>query len=326
MHDQTAVRTEGIAEQFRLRPKVKAEVDEGYRGLANEFPDQVSAPPRKPKDDVCDGERRAWREQRRRQSSARICVEHTTAEYKQWRPLQRYTGRREDYDETHRAIAALVSDRSARRTTRRRTSTETGARPHDGPLTAGQPNPRPARPDLNCPQGRYRRDVRLLLTSDTHLPKRAKALPGPLLEELPRADVVIHAGDWVDTDTLDLLESRARRLIGVYGNNDGPDLRARLPEVAEAELGGLRFAVVHETGPTEGRERRCAEQYREHDVLVFGHSHIPWDSTADDGRLRLLNPGSPTDRRREPHCTYMTAEVADGELSQVKLHRLPPRT
>ncbi|MFJ1831079.1 transposase family protein [Streptomyces sp. NPDC088178] len=83
VHDQTAVRTEGIAEQFRLRPNVKAEVDEGYRGLANEFPHQVSAPPRKPKDDVCDGERRAWREQRRRQSSARICVEHTNAEYKQ---------------------------------------------------------------------------------------------------------------------------------------------------------------------------------------------------------------------------------------------------
>ncbi|MER8084785.1 transposase family protein [Streptomyces sp. NPDC094048] len=82
VHDQTAVRTEGIAEQFRLRPNVKAEVDEGYRGLANEFPHQVSAPPRKPKDDVCDGERRAWREQRRRQSSARICVEHTNAEYK----------------------------------------------------------------------------------------------------------------------------------------------------------------------------------------------------------------------------------------------------
>ncbi|MFD4861029.1 transposase family protein [Streptomyces atratus] len=69
VHDQTAVRTEGIAEQFRLRPNVKVEVDEGYRGLANEFPHQVSAPPRKPKDDVCDGERRAWREQRRRHTS-----------------------------------------------------------------------------------------------------------------------------------------------------------------------------------------------------------------------------------------------------------------
>ncbi|MCD9901193.1 hypothetical protein LUR56_16970 [Streptomyces sp. MT29] len=78
-----------------------AEVDEGYRGLANEFPDQVSAPPKKPKDDAPLGEHHAWREQRRRQSSARICVEHTNAECKQWRPLQRFRGRRETYPETH---------------------------------------------------------------------------------------------------------------------------------------------------------------------------------------------------------------------------------
>lgn len=160
--------------------------------------------------------------------------------------------------------------------------------------------------------------------SDTHLPKRAEKLPEPLLEEIPRADVVVHAGDWVDTDTLDLLESRSRRLLAVYGNNDGPALRARLPEVARAELGGLRFGLVHETGPARGREKRCAERFPDLDVLVFGHSHIPWDTTAPTG-LRLLNPGSPTDRRRQPHCTYMTAAADDGRLSEVALHRLPPR-
>ncbi|MGW2886973.1 metallophosphoesterase family protein [Streptomyces griseoruber] len=166
--------------------------------------------------------------------------------------------------------------------------------------------------------------MRLLLMSDTHLPKRARELPAPLLAALPEADVVVHAGDWVDTATLDLLESRSRRLIGVYGNNDGPGLRARLPEVARADLGGLRFGVIHETGPAQGREVRCAARFPELDVLVFGHSHIPWDSTAPGG-LRLLNPGSPTDRRRQPHCTYLTATVADGRLTDVVLHRLPPR-
>lgn len=160
--------------------------------------------------------------------------------------------------------------------------------------------------------------------SDTHLPKRARALPEPLLAELGQADAVIHAGDWVDTATLDLLERRSRRLIAVYGNNDGPELRARLPEVAHADLGGLRFGVVHETGPAQGREARCAARFPELDVLVFGHSHIPWDTTAANG-LRLLNPGSPTDRRRQPHCTYLTASVADGSLTDVELHRLPPR-
>ncbi|MDX3570988.1 metallophosphoesterase [Streptomyces sp. ID05-47C] len=166
--------------------------------------------------------------------------------------------------------------------------------------------------------------MRLLLMSDTHLPKRARALPAPLLDALPGADVVVHAGDWVDTDTLDLLESRSRRLIGVYGNNDGPELRARLPETAYADLGGLRLGVVHETGPAQGREARCAARFPDLDVLVFGHSHIPWDTTAPGG-LRLLNPGSPTDRRRQPHCTYLTAVAAAGRLTDVVLHRLPPR-
>ncbi len=124
MHDQTAVRSEGLAEQFRQRPAVKAKADEGYRGLANEFPDQIDAPPKRPKDDAPTGEHHAWREQRRRQSSARIHVEHTNAEYKQWRPLQRFVGRRKAYAETHLAIAGLVSDRSACRPTRRKPSTE----------------------------------------------------------------------------------------------------------------------------------------------------------------------------------------------------------
>jgi uncharacterized protein len=153
---------------------------------------------------------------------------------------------------------------------------------------------------------------------------RAKDLPAPVWTAVDAADVVVHAGDWVSVGLLDALEARARRLVGVFGNNDGPPLRARLPEVARVELDGVRFAVVHETGATTGRERRCARAYPDTDVLVFGHSHIPWDSTADTG-LRLLNPGSPTDRRRQPTFTWMTAEVADGALRTVELHHLPPR-
>jgi putative phosphoesterase len=153
---------------------------------------------------------------------------------------------------------------------------------------------------------------------------RAKDLPAPVWAAVDAADVVIHAGDWVSVELLDALEARARRLVGVYGNNDGAALRARLPEVARVDLGGVRFAVVHETGAAAGRERRCAREYPDVDVLVFGHSHIPWDSTADTG-LRLLNPGSPTDRRRQPTFTWMTAEVVDGVLSTVELHHLDRR-
>jgi putative phosphoesterase len=139
------------------------------------------------------------------------------------------------------------------------------------------------------------------------------------------ADVVVHAGDWVSLDLLEELERRSRRLVACWGNNDGPELRARLPEVARVELAGVRLAVVHETGDAKGREKRAQAAYDDVDVLVFGHSHIPWDTTTESG-LRLLNPGSPTDRRRQPHCTYMTCRVEDGRLHDVTLHRLPPRT
>ncbi|MET7756111.1 YfcE family phosphodiesterase [Streptomyces sp. NPDC005389] len=165
--------------------------------------------------------------------------------------------------------------------------------------------------------------MRLVLTSDTHLPVRAASLPAALMAAVDDADAVVHAGDWIDEATLDLLESRSRRLIGVYGNNDGPELRRRLPEVAYADLEGVRFGVVHETGTAAGRERRCAVRFPDVDVLVFGHSHIPWDTTT--GSLRLLNPGSPTDRRRQPSCTFMTLTVEDGRTYDVTLHRLPRR-
>jgi uncharacterized protein len=167
--------------------------------------------------------------------------------------------------------------------------------------------------------------MQLLLLADTHVPKRARDLPAEVWDRVGEADLVVHAGDWVDERLLDALEARARRLLGVYGNNDGPALRARLPEVARADLDGVRVAVVHETGPATRREERCAAQYPDTDVLVFGHSHIPWDTVAPGG-LRLLNPGSPTDRRRQPACTYMTAEIRSGELTNVTLHPLPPRT
>jgi putative phosphoesterase len=167
--------------------------------------------------------------------------------------------------------------------------------------------------------------MRLVLTTDTHVPKRARDLPAPLWDAIDAADVVVHAGDWVDTAILDAFEARSARLIACYGNNDGPGLRARLPEIAYATIDGLRLAVVHETGPSAGRESRCAARFPDVDLLVFGHSHIPWDTTAASG-LRLLNPGSPTDRRRQPFATYMTATVTAATLTGVTLHDIPART
>lgn len=162
--------------------------------------------------------------------------------------------------------------------------------------------------------------MRLLLIADTHVPKRARDLPARVWDEVATADVVIHAGDWVEPALLDTLEARAERLIACWGNNDGAELRRRLPERVDVTLDGLRFTVTHETGASSGREARMARAYPDTDVLVFGHSHIPWDTCAKSG-LRLLNPGSPTDRRRQEFCTYMTATVYNGALDVV-LHQL----
>jgi putative phosphoesterase len=164
--------------------------------------------------------------------------------------------------------------------------------------------------------------TRLVIIADTHVPKRARDLPVPVWRAIDGADAVIHAGDWVQEPLLDAMLARCARLIGVYGNNDPPPLRARLPEVARAELDGVRLAVVHETGAAVGREARCAARFPDVDVLVFGHSHIPWDSHAPGG-LRLLNPGSPTDRRRQPYATFLTAVAHHGGLRDVEWHRLP---
>lgn len=162
--------------------------------------------------------------------------------------------------------------------------------------------------------------TRLLLISDTHLPTRAKRLSDDVWRQVDEADVVVHAGDWVDLATVEALEARSRRLIAVWGNNDGPELRERMPEFTVARIEELRVGVVHETGSAAGREARMDAAYADDDldVLVFGHSHIPWDSTTPRG-IRLLNPGSPTDRRRQPVCTLMTATIDGDELRDVTL-------
>ena len=155
--------------------------------------------------------------------------------------------------------------------------------------------------------------MRAVVLADTHVPRRARDLPAELWAAVDAADVVIHAGDWVSAALVSDLAARAR-LVGVYGNNDGADIRAELPEVARVDLGGVRVAVVHETGASAGRERRMAAAYPDVDLLVFGHSHIPWDTTTPNG-LRLLNPGSPTDRRAQPHGTWVEATFDGGEVA-----------
>ena len=159
--------------------------------------------------------------------------------------------------------------------------------------------------------------TRLLLISDTHIPGRARTLPDAVRAEAGAADLIVHAGDWVRASVLDDL-SRHGDVIGVYGNNDGSDLRERLPEIARFDVEGVRFAVIHETGDAKRRHAWADAAFPDTDVLVFGHSHIPWDTVTPTG-TRLLNPGSPTDRRRQPRCTLMTLTVDAGDVRDVRL-------
>jgi len=163
--------------------------------------------------------------------------------------------------------------------------------------------------------------VDLVLLADTHVPRRARDLPPIVWSAVEAADVVVHAGDWVSEEFYEALTRRSRRLVGCHGNNDGPELHRLLPRVARVDLDGIRLAVVHETGQATGREARCDAEHPGVDVLVFGHSHIPWDTVTPAG-MRLLNPGSPTDRRRQPNASFMTASVRDGAIVDVELHRI----
>ena len=124
--------------------------------------------------------------------------------------------------------------------------------------------------------------MRLLLIADTHVPKRARDLPARVWDEVAAADVVIHAGDWVEPALLDSLEARASRLIACWGNNDGAELRRRLPERADVTLDGLRFTVTHETGASSGRDARMAKAYPDAVVRILDAGHeLPVEKPAE---------------------------------------------
>ena len=147
-----------------------------------------------------------------------------------------------------------------------------------------------------------------IVIADTHIPRRAKALPEALLPYLERADLVLHAGDLIDPALLDVLGAYAP-LRAVRGNLDPSE--AGLPETLEFDFGGVRVAMIHDSGRKQGRRNRMKRRFPEARVVVFGHSHIPW--LEDEDGLLLLNPGSPTDKRRQPDYTFALLRAEDGE-------------
>lgn len=158
-------------------------------------------------------------------------------------------------------------------------------------------------------------DVAIL--SDTHSPRFWKACPPRVAAALEGVDLILHAGDVCRAETLEELAAYAPVLVAL-GNNDGPDVAAwGAQEVVETTLDGLRVAMVHDSGPAAGRGRRLRRRFPDADLVVFGHSHIPWDET--HAGQRHVNPGSPTDRRRQPHGTMARMTVADGRIATLRL-------
>jgi putative phosphoesterase len=154
--------------------------------------------------------------------------------------------------------------------------------------------------------------VRVVAISDTHAPRRWRTCPDRVAEHLRGADLILHAGDVCTADALDELAGYAP-VRAVLGNNDGPDVATwGAPETLLLELAGLRVAMVHDAGPAAGRTARMRRRFPDADLVVFGHSHIPLDQTGDG--VRIFNPGSPTDRRRQPHGTLGVLRIERGQL------------
>ena len=152
--------------------------------------------------------------------------------------------------------------------------------------------------------------MRLAVIADTHVRDRsARVLPERAWRELRVADVILHAGDVVEPELLRALGEVAP-VHAVLGNNDGA-LAGVLPETFERAFDGVRVAMIHDSGPRAGREGRLHRRFPDADIVVFGHSHIPWDQAGLGGQW-LLNPGSPTERRGQPHRTMATIDISDG--------------
>ena len=165
--------------------------------------------------------------------------------------------------------------------------------------------------------------MRVVVVADTHLRRSwpNRRLPAPAIRTLATADVILHAGDITQAEHLDDL-ARHAPVHAVLGNND-PELVGVLPETLELELAGVRIGMIHDSGPARGRERRLHVRFPTVDVVVFGHSHIPWNAPGEAGQL-LFNPGSPTERRRQPHRTIGVLQLRAGRILDARIETVDP--
>jgi uncharacterized protein len=148
--------------------------------------------------------------------------------------------------------------------------------------------------------------------ADTHLPRGARRLPEACLERLAAADLILHAGDVSSLAAFRELEAIGPPVQAVHGNADETALRELLPAELVVELEGVRLGLLHSPGPAAGRAERLLRRFPGCDAVLFGHTHLPL--VERHGETWLLNPGSPTERRRGPFRAMLELELAGGEV------------
>ncbi|MCW2527360.1 MAG: phosphodiesterase [Pseudonocardiales bacterium] len=163
--------------------------------------------------------------------------------------------------------------------------------------------------------------MRVVVVSDTHAPRFWKSCPPAVADHARDADLILHAGDVCTPAVLDELAQFAPVRV-VRGNNDGDDILAwGATDTAEFEIDGLPVAMIHDSGPRDGRLTRLRRRFPQAELVIFGHSHIPMDESVNG--FRILNPGSATDKRRQPHRTLATLDISDGRIERVEIVELP---
>jgi len=159
--------------------------------------------------------------------------------------------------------------------------------------------------------------MRVAVLSDTHAPQRWKSCPQPVADRLRGVDLILHAGDVCTPAVLDELAVWAH-VHAVRGNNDGPDVASwGAPHTLQFDLAGVCVAMIHDSGPSAGRPARLRRLFPDAQLVVFGHSHIPLNEVHNG--QRIFNPGSPTDRRRQPEGTMGLLEIDNGRLADVRI-------
>lgn len=154
----------------------------------------------------------------------------------------------------------------------------------------------------------------IAIISDTHLPRGRRRLPDDCVGRLRAADLIIHAGDVVSAAVWEELGAYGE-LAGVRGNVDDAGICGLLPDRLELRVGDVRLGVLHDGGPARGRLQRLRRAFPGAHAVVFGHSHIPVLETDPSDGFQIFNPGSPTDKRREPRFTMGWAEVSAGKIA-----------